>query len=129
MAAILGHTKPIFFGFRGGGGIATSIGVLAFFAPVEVLIALSLGFVLAMRFFRHARHTLGQWTPILFLTILPFLTLGANAWLDLPLFGGVTLGGHPWAVPIIVLVITLFVLALNAPFMVKQLAEMRAGRP
>ncbi|MBN1136263.1 MAG: glycerol-3-phosphate acyltransferase [Anaerolineae bacterium] len=124
MAAILGHKKPLFFGFKGGGAIATSIGVLAYFVPVEVMIALTLGFVLAMSFFRRARHVLGQWTPILFLTTLPFLTLAVNAWLDVPLFGGVSLGGHPWEVPVIVLAIALFILALNASFMAEQL-----GRP
>jgi glycerol-3-phosphate acyltransferase PlsY len=125
-AAILGHTKPVFFGFRGGGGIATSIGVLGYFVPVELLITLVLGFALAMRFFRHADHTLGQWTPIMFLTILPFLTLAANAWLDVTLFDGVTLGGHPWEVPVIVLVIALLILALNASLVLEQMGKVRA---
>lgn len=119
-AAILGHKMPVFFRFKGGGAIATSIGVLGYFVPVELLITLVLGFALAMRFFRHARHTLGQWTPILFLTILPFLTLAANATLEITLFDGVTLGGHPWEVPVIILLIALFILALNAPFMVER---------
>jgi glycerol-3-phosphate acyltransferase PlsY len=125
-AAILGHTKPVFFGFRGGGGIATSIGVLGYFVPVELFITLLLGFALAMRFFRHADHTLGQWTPILFLTILPFLTLAANAWLDVTLFDGITLGGHPREVPVIVLVIALLILALNAPLVLEQMGEIQA---
>jgi glycerol-3-phosphate acyltransferase PlsY len=125
-AAILGHSKPVFFSFKGGGSIATSIGVLGYFVPVEVVITLALGFVLAMIFFRHAAHTLGQWTPVMFLTILPFLTLAANAWLDLTLFDGVTLGGHPWDVPVIVFVIALLLLGLNASFMLKQMGEARA---
>lgn len=125
-AAILGHAKPVFFGFWGGGAIATSIGVLGYFVPVEVVITLVLGFALAMGFFRHARHTLGQWTPILFLTILPFLTLAANAWLDVTLFDGVTLGGHPWEVPVILFVIALLILALNASFMLERMGEIRA---
>jgi glycerol-3-phosphate acyltransferase PlsY len=124
-AAILGHVKPVFFGFRGGGGIATSIGVLGYFVPVELLITLLLGFALAMAFFRHARHTLGQWTPIMFLTILPFLTLAANAWLNVTLFDGVTLGGHPWEVPVIVFVIALLILALNASLLLELLGKTR----
>jgi glycerol-3-phosphate acyltransferase PlsY len=125
-AAILGHSKPVFFGFRGGGGIATSIGVLGYLVPVELLITLVVGFALAMAFFRHASHTLGQWTPIMFLSILPFLALATNAWLDVRLFEGVTLGGHPWEVPIIVLVIALLILALNASLLVGVVGEARA---
>jgi acyl phosphate:glycerol-3-phosphate acyltransferase len=125
-AAILGHRKPIFFNFSGGGAIAASIGVLCSFVPVEVGIALGLGFVLAMGFFRTARHTVGQWTPILFLTILPFLTLAANAWLEVTLFVGLKLGGHPWEVPVIVFVIVLFILAINGSFMVERMGEIRS---
>ena len=125
-AAILGHRKPVFYGFRGGGAVAASIGVLCAFAPVEVGIALGLGFVLAMAFFRHARHTVGQWTPILFLTILPFFTLAVNAWLEVPLFAGLKLGGHPWEVPVIVFAIVLLDLAINFSFMGDRLGEIRA---
>ena len=122
----MGHVKPVFFGFRGGGGIATSIGVLGYFVPIELLIALALGFALAMAFFRHADYTIGQWTPILSLTILPFLTLAANAWLDVRLFDGVTLGGHPWEVPVIVFAIALLILALNASIMLERVGEVRS---
>lgn len=39
LAAIVGHNWPIFFGFRGGKGIATTIGVLLLVAPIATLIA------------------------------------------------------------------------------------------
>jgi len=124
-AAILGHRKPVFFGFKGGGAIAASIGVLCSFVPVEVGISLGLGFVLALAFFRHASHTVGQWTPILFLTILPFFTLAANAWLEVTFFAGLKLGGHPWEVPVIVFAIVLLILSINASFMVDRMGEIR----
>ena len=124
-AAILGHRKPVFFGFKGGGAIATSIGVLCSLVPVEVGISLGLGFVLALAFFRHASHTVGQWTPILFLTILPFFTLAANAWLEVTFFAGLKLGGHPWEVPVIVFAIVLLILSFNASFMVDRMGEVR----
>ena len=79
-----------------------------------------------MAFFRDPRHTIGQWTPILSLTILPFLTLAANAWLDVTLFDGVTLGGHPWEVSVIVPAIALLILALNASFMWERTGEIRS---
>jgi acyl phosphate:glycerol-3-phosphate acyltransferase len=39
LAAIVGHNWPVFFGFRGGKGIATTIGVVATLAFVPALIA------------------------------------------------------------------------------------------
>ena len=37
---VLGHTFPIFFGFRGGKGVATALGVLLFINPIIGLICL-----------------------------------------------------------------------------------------
>lgn len=39
LAAIVGHNWPVFFGFRGGKGIATTIGVLLVVMPRSVLLA------------------------------------------------------------------------------------------
>jgi acyl phosphate:glycerol-3-phosphate acyltransferase len=40
MAAILGHVYPIFFGFRGGKGVATLVGVLFGLSPMLLLVVL-----------------------------------------------------------------------------------------
>ncbi len=40
-AAILGHIFPIYLGFKGGKGVATSCGVLAYLSPVGTAIALT----------------------------------------------------------------------------------------
>lgn len=37
-AAVLGHVWPLFFGFRGGKGAATLVGVIAVVAPVALLV-------------------------------------------------------------------------------------------
>ena len=37
---VLGHTFPVFFGFKGGKGVATSLGVLLFINPLVGLICL-----------------------------------------------------------------------------------------
>ena len=48
LAAILGHARPLFLGFRKGGkGVATSAGVFAALAPVALLVAFSV-FVLLL---------------------------------------------------------------------------------
>lgn len=46
VAVVVGHNWPLFFGFRGGRGIATSLGVLLGLAPGVVLIALAAGVML-----------------------------------------------------------------------------------
>jgi glycerol-3-phosphate acyltransferase PlsY len=38
LAAVIGHNWPVYLGFHGGRGVSTTIGVLAVFAPVPVLI-------------------------------------------------------------------------------------------
>ncbi|MGN0995730.1 MAG: glycerol-3-phosphate 1-O-acyltransferase PlsY [Candidatus Ventricola sp.] len=39
LGAVLGHFYPLYFGFKGGKGIATSFGALLFVFPVQALIA------------------------------------------------------------------------------------------
>lgn len=45
-ATVAGHSWPVWFGFRGGGGLATATGVLAAIGPVETLwaVAIALSF-------------------------------------------------------------------------------------
>lgn len=51
LGAVLGHNYPIFFGFKGGKGIATSFGSLLFIYPIQALIAFSVFLILV--FFTH----------------------------------------------------------------------------
>ena len=126
MAAILGHTKPVFFGFRGGGGIATSIGVFAFFVPFELLISLLLSFGTVMIFFRDVEFPLGQWVSFLFVSITPVVAVALN-FVDLPVVGEVGIGGHGWYVLVGVLILTLFVHSLNIKLILRRMGELKKG--
>jgi glycerol-3-phosphate acyltransferase PlsY len=116
MAAITGHCKPVFFRFRGGGGIATSIGVYGFFIPAELLICLVVAFLIAILFIRRVRFRVGQGVPILFVSMTPFVTLLLNFFIDLPLFAGRSLGAHPWYILVITFVLSLFIIGMNFSF-------------
>lgn len=123
IAAIAGHCKPVFFQFRGGGGIATSIGVYSFFIPAELFLCMLSGFLVVMLFIKRVRFPIGQWVPILFIALTPFVTLILNFFVDLPLFAGRTLGGHPWYVLVIAFALSFFILGMNFAFMGDRLRE------
>ena len=116
-AAISGPCKPVFFQFRGGGGIATSIGVYSFFIPAELLFCLVLAFLIAILFIRGIKFRVGQGVPILFVSITPFVTLLSSFFVDLPLFAGRSLGAHPWYVVVVVFCLSLFIIGMNFSFL------------
>jgi len=51
-AAIVGHSFPVFLGFRGGKSVATGVGVFLFFTPLAVAAALGV-WVLALLIWRY----------------------------------------------------------------------------
>ncbi len=42
MAAVIGHSYPLYFRFRGGKGLAVSVGAMLIFTPIETLLVLPL---------------------------------------------------------------------------------------
>ncbi len=48
LAAILGHMWPIYLGFRGGKGVATSAGVIAVLTPIPALCAFAAWLIVAL---------------------------------------------------------------------------------
>jgi acyl-phosphate glycerol 3-phosphate acyltransferase len=123
IAAIVGHCRPIFHRFTGGGGIAASLPVFSFFAPVEFFASMLLGALIVALFVRNVQFRIGRWIPMMFVAIAPFLTAAVNAWVAVPLGAGVSIGGHPWAVPAGMLASSLVILAFNF----KMLRSLIAG--
>ena len=128
LAAIVGHCRPVFHGFRGGGGVATSLPVFSFFAPVEFAVSMLLGALIIALFVRNVQFRLGRWIPMIFIAIAPFLTAAVNAWVAVSLGAGVSIGGHPWAVPIGMLATSVVVLAFNARLLRTAFENLRASR-
>ena len=122
LAAITGHCKPVFFGFRGGGGIATAIGVYLFFVPVELFASMLVGFGLVMLFVKSTRYRFGRWTPIMFVALTPLATLALSLWVDIPLIASVSLGGHSWPVVAAVFAISIFLILMNLRVLRETLA-------
>lgn len=67
LAAIIGHNWPVYFRFKGGKGVATTVGAMVSLAPVSVLIAGAVAIVIIV-FTRYV--SLGS---IVFTVLLPII--------------------------------------------------------
>jgi acyl phosphate:glycerol-3-phosphate acyltransferase len=79
LAAVLGHTWPIYLGFRGGKGVATSGGVLLALAPVALVIA-GLSWFLVVRLTRLASLSSLIAVAVGFLSLIALHFAGWQAW-------------------------------------------------
>ena len=113
IVAVLGHIFPIWYHFKGGGGVSTMLAVSLWFVPLEFTISILSGGLLALTFMRKKGNWLTQWSPIFFITLTPFLTMILNFFVDIPVWKGISLGGHPWTVVIGCFTLSLMMLGLN----------------
>lgn len=79
IAAIVGHNWPIFFGFRGGKGVATTIGVLASLVFFSALIS---GIIAIISIFITRYVSLGSLIFIIGTTIFTWIFSGAFGYPD-----------------------------------------------
>ena len=129
VCAVLGHKYPPFYRFKGGGGIGTMLGVSLFFVPFEFLASMLLGGLIVILFFKNVRFKYGQWTPILFVILTPFVTLASSLTLSVPLFSHLAIGGHPAGLVAGSFVMSLTLLGINLSFMKKRVGEVKDGKP
>ncbi len=72
LAAIIGHNWPVYFGFRGGKGVATTIGVLATLSGAPALYAGLIAIALLLLF----RYV--SFSSLVFVTLTPIFDLGLH---------------------------------------------------
>ena len=113
IAAVLGHCLPVFYRFKGGGGIGTMQGVSLFFVPVEYLASMLIGGSIVLLGVKKVQFRFGRWIPIAFTILTPFATLATAVWLDIPLFAHISIGGHNWGLVAGVFAMSLTILVLN----------------
>lgn len=123
IAAVVGHCRPVFYGFKGGGGIGTMLGVSLFLVPAEFLFSMLAGGLVAIKFFKKTEHKFTQWTPIMFVVLTPFVTLATSLLVDVPLFAHIGIGGHGWSVVAGAFAMSFLLLWLNRAFMKKRAVE------
>ena len=73
--AVLGHYYPLYFGFKGGKGIATGFGSLLFVYPLQALMALTV-FIVLVAFTRYV--SLGSVVAAAVLPVFVFAAHGEN---------------------------------------------------
>jgi acyl phosphate:glycerol-3-phosphate acyltransferase len=113
MSAIAGHCWPVFFRFRGGGGLATTIGIYMFFIPVEFLTALIIAFSTVELFLRKKKYAIGQLIPMIFVPLTPLLLILSNLLPGTYLFRRLKPMGHPWYVIAGIIALSAYVFFIN----------------
>ena len=121
MAAVLGHMKPLYYRFKGGGGLASVLGLFVFFVPVEYILALLIGGVIVLTFFKGFSYKFGRWIPVMSVVLVPFIVVLFRYILHVPLFAHISIGGHTWYIVVGVFATSLFMLFMNLPFLIRTL--------
>jgi len=123
IAAVLGHIFPLYFKFKGGGGVSTMMAIFLWFVPLEFLFSFLFGALLARLFFGKRELWLTQWSPIMFITLTPIIALILNLNVAIPIWKNISLGGHPWTVIAGTFALSLMMLGLNIRLVVAKMTD------
>lgn len=93
LAAVIGHIWPVWLKFKGGNGIATTIGILLMLMTTEVLIAIAVALL------------------ILAITRNPILSINISLLLTIPIAGGIM--NDPWWLYVTFALVLIAILVLN----------------
>jgi len=90
IAVVIGHIWPIYYRFRGGGGLSPALGMLLVFDPVGILISIVLAMIIGMFILREISFIV-MGGPILFIFWIAIRTgnwfyIGASLILNIILF-------------------------------------------
>jgi glycerol-3-phosphate acyltransferase PlsY len=129
LAAVVGHRRPVWHAFRGGGGVASMIFVYGFFAPVETVTGLALATGLIMLLLPRTPYRFGRWVPMLSSVLVPVLATAVSAFADVPVAPGVSIGGHPWYVLVCLAAVSLFGVAVNLPILIGEVRTVASSPP
>jgi glycerol-3-phosphate acyltransferase PlsY len=120
VAAIVGHWKPVFHGFRGGQAVGSAIGVFLFIVPLEFLLAFVVASLFGLLVMKRRDPAWVRWVPISLMVFVPFIATGLNLVVNVPLLARVSLGGHPWEWMAGLWVVCLLVLGINFRYLRKR---------
>ncbi|RLD14857.1 MAG: hypothetical protein DRI28_02345 [Caldiserica bacterium] len=113
LAVIAGHSWPVYFGFKGGQGLATTIGVFITLFPLEALLSFLIGggFSLLFKFLKLGRY-------IKFVGAIPFGAVFGLISLFLIIFK--KYGFYPYSLIIISVVLLLIIRGLEISIFSKR---------
>ncbi|MEA1887676.1 MAG: glycerol-3-phosphate acyltransferase [Bacteroidota bacterium] len=123
MSVITGHCWPLYFRFRGGRGLATSIAIYMFFIPVEFFLTLVIALIVVQVFFRKKKYSLGMLTPMVFVPLAPILLILSNLLFDTRLFNTLKVGGYPWYVLVGVITMSAYIFFINRRVVVARITR------
>jgi glycerol-3-phosphate acyltransferase PlsY len=110
---ITGHCWPLYHQFKGGGGLATSIGIFMFFVPFEFFSALLVSYIMVTLLFRRKQYPYGQIVPMFFIPLACLFVILSSIFLEFNPGGTFHIGGYPWYLVTGVLVLSLYITLIN----------------
>ena len=125
IAAILGHWKPVFHGWKGGQCVGTTIGVFLFIIPLEFLLSFVLGALFIFFVVRKLVDKWVRWVPITFVLLVPIVTALCNVFFEVSLFAHVSLGAHPWYWMAGIGAVCVLMLTINISYLKNRFQEIK----